>query len=127
MKLNVAKTSVNVYLEHKSFGSITLSIRIPTFAETINESDDLLQRVTDRLSHVVGWDGVEDADGAPLPFTKEAFFVALGQFPVLRYMTYDKILELYMGSPTGSAEGTGGSDSGNLPAPPAITSPAAAA
>lgn len=54
-------------------GSFSVLVRNPTFAELIQDAATTENYLEARVrSSIVGWEGVEDAEGKPIPFTWDA-------------------------------------------------------
>lgn len=101
-----------------SFGSVTLRARRPTVRESLEAGTAAAHsdRLHARLKVFVGWEGVLDEAGKPVPFTEAAFAQACEQLPELLWAAVDFSNEIFAGQ---------GDDSKNSVAPPQSGSAAA--
>ncbi|MBX9770800.1 MAG: hypothetical protein K2X29_05490 [Candidatus Obscuribacterales bacterium] len=70
------------------FGSLTLVLRNPTFAEysqlTVALANNDKEKEHDlAFSLIKSWEGVEDAEGKPLPYSLNAFLSGIVAYPDL--------------------------------------------
>jgi len=90
------------------FGSLTIYARRPTVREHIDaELSGSPERLLARLKIITGWDGVNDDNDEPVPFSEAAFSQACVQLPDLLWDAAAFVREIFEGR----------ADSGNSAAP----------
>lgn len=125
---NRSAAPIRERLEHPTFGEVTLLFRRPTGRDVIaaiaagagcaTPAEARAAEIAAKLGAVIGWEGVEDEQGQPVPFSALAFSRACDQYPALAELAAWRAQLLFAG--------LAGEERKNSEAPPAPGSAAEA-
>lgn len=99
--LFAARDNELVTLEIEGFGSFDLFLRQPTAAEQISSvvasTKSQVEQVQARLACVVGWSGVQDAEGKEIPFTRPRLEALIAAYPAVAIEVIVALVRLFAG------------------------------
>lgn len=99
--LFAARDNERVAIEAEGVGTFDLMLRQPTAAEQIAavvaSMKSQVEQVQARLGCVVGWSGVQDADGKEIPFTRSRLEALIAAYPAVAVEVIIVLARLFAG------------------------------